>query len=94
MIIDFFNIAAVLGIIYLAYNDKEGWGWLIVVLLCTGRSSPVPVGENENIKSEQIVQIEERIDNIERLVNQKTVVNTITTDMADKEAFNGKEKKW
>lgn len=28
-----FRIALVLAIVYLASNDKDGWGWLIFILL-------------------------------------------------------------
>lgn len=30
-----FRIALIAGIVYLASVDKDGWGWLIFVLLCT-----------------------------------------------------------
>jgi len=28
-----FNIALVAGIVYLASNNSDGWGWLILILL-------------------------------------------------------------
>jgi len=28
-----FQIALVLGVVILAMNDKEGWGWLIFVMI-------------------------------------------------------------
>jgi hypothetical protein len=34
-LINLFRIALVLGIVYLAVNDKDGWGWLTVVLVLT-----------------------------------------------------------
>jgi len=34
-LINLFRIALVLGIVYLAANDKDGWGWLTVVLVLT-----------------------------------------------------------
>ena len=30
-----FRIALVAGIVYLAMNEKDGWGWLVFVLLFT-----------------------------------------------------------
>jgi hypothetical protein len=30
-----FRIALVLAIVYLSANEKEGWGWLIFILLIT-----------------------------------------------------------
>jgi hypothetical protein len=30
-----FQIALVLGIITLSYFDKDGWGWLVFILLLT-----------------------------------------------------------
>ena len=29
------QIALILGIVILSYNDKEGWGWLVFALLST-----------------------------------------------------------
>jgi len=29
------QIALILGIVILSYNDKEGWGWLVFSLLIT-----------------------------------------------------------
>jgi hypothetical protein len=34
-LINLFRIALVLGIVYLAVNDKDGWGWLTFVLVLT-----------------------------------------------------------
>lgn len=28
-----FDIVSVLGIVFLAYNGKDGWGWLIFILI-------------------------------------------------------------
>lgn len=28
-----FDILAVMGIVFLAYNGKDGWGWLIFLLI-------------------------------------------------------------
>ena len=33
--LNIFRLALVAGIVYLASVDKEGWGWLIFILLCT-----------------------------------------------------------
>ena len=30
-----FRLALTAGAVYLAANDRDGWGWLIFVLLCT-----------------------------------------------------------
>jgi fatty acid desaturase len=30
-----FQIALVAGIVILAANDLDGWGWLVFILLCT-----------------------------------------------------------
>jgi hypothetical protein len=30
-----FRLALVAGIVYLASIDKDGWGWLVFILLCT-----------------------------------------------------------
>ena len=30
-----FRLALVAGIVYLSMNEKEGWGWLVFILLCT-----------------------------------------------------------
>jgi hypothetical protein len=30
-----FQLALLAGIVGLAYYDKDGWGWLIFILLCT-----------------------------------------------------------
>jgi hypothetical protein len=30
---DITNILLILGIIILAYNDKDGWGWLLFLLI-------------------------------------------------------------
>jgi len=32
---EIFQLALVLGIVYLAANGKDGWGWLTFVLLLT-----------------------------------------------------------
>ncbi len=29
------QIVLVGGIVFLAYNDMDGWGWLVFALLCT-----------------------------------------------------------
>lgn len=29
------QLALVVGIVTLAFNDKDGWGWLVFALLCT-----------------------------------------------------------
>ena len=28
-----FNVALVLGIVYLASNNQDGWGWLVLILI-------------------------------------------------------------
>ena len=30
-----FQIALITGIVILAYNQLDGWGWLVFALLCT-----------------------------------------------------------
>lgn len=30
-----FRLALIAGAVYLAANDRDGWGWLIFVLVCT-----------------------------------------------------------
>jgi hypothetical protein len=30
-----FRVALLSGIVYLAYNEKPGWGWLTLVLIIT-----------------------------------------------------------
>lgn len=31
----FLQVLLVLGIVFLAYNDKDGWGWLMLALCLT-----------------------------------------------------------
>lgn len=48
------TVAAIAGVVFLAYNDKPGWGWLIVVAIVLGSftvrttpDEPVPVKEKQ-----------------------------------------------
>ena len=31
----FLQVLLILGIVFLAYNDKDGWGWLTFILFIT-----------------------------------------------------------
>jgi hypothetical protein len=33
--LNLFRLALVAGIVVLASNNKEGWGWLVFILFCT-----------------------------------------------------------
>jgi hypothetical protein len=75
-------LVALLSVVFLAYKEKEGWGWILLLMFLCGVPSPNGditdlngrMNSLERRLEQRVMEAEDRVEKIDKIVSEKKPV--------------------